>query len=338
MRILRRIAKWTGLGLLVLLALGAAWQQIAALSDDGLLSRGGSAIMVDGHRVNLVCAGSGKRTLVLDAGLGASSFEWFRLQPALARHARVCAFDRPGLGASEATAHAYDGITAADELHALTRAAALPRPFVYVGHSLGANFAQIYAARYPADVAALVLIEPGVPKDLLEDFHGTRREALALPATCAAACQAAWVAGALAVPRLAVYASGAGGKTLADSPLALAQYRAATARTSAAGVSLAYLDALPRIAWQVLDARLPSALPVLILASQIDPPPDADETAADMAKWRKAQLAYFATLTARSRDGTGPVIIAGASHSAMVMGPGAAQSERAITAFLGRLP
>ena len=93
----------------------------------------------------------------------------------VAKNGRVCAFDRPGFGASAYIAHAFDGVTAADELHALLPAAGIARPFVYVGHSLGGNFAQIYAARYPHDVEALILIEPGYPRDLLGQIHDFAR-------------------------------------------------------------------------------------------------------------------------------------------------------------------
>lgn len=336
MRRLKQILKWVGLLVLALIVLGAAYQQIGSLIDDNAVPPPGRMIAVSGHRVHLLCMGSGRRTIVLDAGLGGGTFEWHRLQPALARDATVCAFDRPGLGASDTVAHAYDAVTAADELHALAGAAHIARPFTYVGHSLGANFAQVYAARYPGDVNALVLIEPGVPEDMLEDFHGSRAEALAMPATCDAVCGTAWVMSALGIPRLIVTYVQTGATNLGDAPVALAQYRAGAARTSAAGVSLAYLRALPKIAWQVRDAKLPRTVPVLVLASEIAPPPDAGESPADMVRWRQRQLAYFATLAGASAGGEGPITIKGATHTSMVMSKPAARTTAAIAAFLAK--
>jgi pimeloyl-ACP methyl ester carboxylesterase len=44
-------------------------------------------------------------------------------------------------------------------LHALTGALALPAPYIVVGHSLGGFYAQVFARRYPKDVAAVVLVD-----------------------------------------------------------------------------------------------------------------------------------------------------------------------------------
>jgi pimeloyl-ACP methyl ester carboxylesterase len=337
MRIVGRILKWLGLGLFALIGSGAVYQQVGSLVDDATVPRMGRLVAVNGHNVLVNCTGQGKRTLVLDAGLGAASFEWFRLQPLLAANNRVCSFDRPGQGASDAIDHAYDGATAADELYAMTAAAGIATPFVYVGHSLGANFAQICAARYPGDIEALVLIEPGVPTDILEDFHGTRAEALAMPATCGGLCIAGWIAGGLGVSRFVINHVYTGASSFDHQQVAIGQYHASAARAAMPGVSAAYYAALPKIAWQVNDAAPPRTIPVLVLASAIAPPPDGGETAADMVKWRKRQLTWFSGLASHSVHGAGPITIAGSTHASMVMGAPARQTARIIEAFLAGL-
>lgn len=47
---------------------------------------------------NLRGSGSGSQTVMLEAGAIADSFTWYRVQPLLAARARVCAYDRAGLG------------------------------------------------------------------------------------------------------------------------------------------------------------------------------------------------------------------------------------------------
>ncbi|HEY4943873.1 MAG TPA: alpha/beta hydrolase [Rhizomicrobium sp.] len=336
MRLVGRIAKWLGLGVLALIVLGVIYQQIGAAIDDATVPPDGRIVEVGGHGVHVVCSGAGRRTYVLDAGLGAWSFEWYRLQPVLARSGRVCAFDRPGYGTSEAIAHAYDGVTAADELHALLPAAGISTPFVYVGHSLGANFAEIYGARYPRDVEALVLIEPGAPSDLLGNFDPiSRPAALAMPATCGAACTAAWAAGYLGVPRFIVHFIFTGAGSMGGDPDTLARYHAGASRSSAGAAGIAYFAALPKTCFQVSDIAGFGALPVLIFASSIAPPSDPGE---DMVKWRRGQLAYFAALAAKSQNGEGPVTLEGSSHASMVMGekPVRQLADR-IARFLARL-
>jgi pimeloyl-ACP methyl ester carboxylesterase len=49
---------------------------------------------------------------------------------------------------------------AADELYRLLTAAGATKPYLLIGHSIGAPIALIHAARHTADVAALVLVDP----------------------------------------------------------------------------------------------------------------------------------------------------------------------------------
>jgi pimeloyl-ACP methyl ester carboxylesterase len=45
------------------------------------------------------------------------------------------------------------------DLHALLRAAGVPGPYVFAGHSLGGLFVRLYASTYPRDVVGLVLVD-----------------------------------------------------------------------------------------------------------------------------------------------------------------------------------
>ena len=53
----------------------------------------------------------------------------------------------------------------ADELHQLLEIAAVPGPYVLVGHSYGGLVMRVFAARHAAAVAGLVLIEPAIPEE-----------------------------------------------------------------------------------------------------------------------------------------------------------------------------
>lgn len=46
------------------------------------------------------------------------------------------------------------------ELHTLLGNAAIPPPYILVGHSYGANVARLYVAEYPDEVAGMVLVHP----------------------------------------------------------------------------------------------------------------------------------------------------------------------------------
>ena len=311
--------KWLGLGLLVLLVVGAIYQQVGSALDSKLAPPAGQMVSVNGHAVHLDCIGNGRRTYLLDAGAGAGAFEWWRLQPLLAKSGRACAFDRSGLGWSESSGGTHDATASAHELAGLVRAAKISVPFIYVGHSLGANIGIIYRDLYPHDVAALVLIEPGNPKDLLEDFHGTRDEAMGQRPDCGLICYAAGAAAYLGVARLGVLVAVPGGKNL--SGRALGEYRAILARPSHVMATVSsFIDALPMTAYEDMNVRSFGDTPVIVFASSQRFNGDGFDSQADYDKWRIEQHAYLASLATMSAHGTGPVIIPDSNHSSMVMG------------------
>lgn len=318
MGIILKGLKWLGVSVLVLLAAGAIYQQVGVALDAKLAPPSRELISVNGHAVHLDCRGKGPRTYLLDAGAGAGAFEWWRLQPLLAKSGRACAFDRPGLGWSEPSGGAHDAAASARELAALVRVAKIPAPFIYVGHSLGANIAIVYRELYPHDVAALVLIEPGNPKDLLEDFHGTREQAMRQP-DCGLLCYAAGAAAYLGVARLGAAIAVTGGKNLSGPTLT--EYRAIMARPSHVMATVSsFVDALPKTAYEDMDVRSFGDTPVLVLASANRFKGDGFDSQVDYDKWRIGQHAYLASLAAMSAHGMGPIVIPDSNHSSMVMG------------------
>lgn len=113
-----------------------------------------------GRQLNLRCTGEGSPVVVLEAGSHADSSTWFRVQPLLASFTRTCAYDRAGYGFSDAGPLPRNLDADVADLHALLERAAIARPVVLVGHSLGSNIARRYATLHPADVSALVLVDP----------------------------------------------------------------------------------------------------------------------------------------------------------------------------------
>jgi pimeloyl-ACP methyl ester carboxylesterase len=144
----------------------------------------GQLIDVGGHRLHLNCTGSGSPTVVLQPGGGdmASSLGW--IAPAVAQHTRVCVYDRAGRAWSEPANHPQDGYQVAADLHTLLQTAHVPGPYVLAGHSFGGQYILAYAARYPDDVAGMVLIDatntpsspkPGASADGAAGAHGVIR-------------------------------------------------------------------------------------------------------------------------------------------------------------------
>jgi pimeloyl-ACP methyl ester carboxylesterase len=86
-----------------------------------------------GARVHVRCVGHGDATVLLIAGFGGDSTSWAAIEPAIAPHARVCSYDRPGTGERG--------------------------PYVAVGHSFGGAEAITFASLFADEVTGLVLVD-----------------------------------------------------------------------------------------------------------------------------------------------------------------------------------
>lgn len=116
-------------------------------------------VTVGGVSVHLACDGTGPSTVVLIAGFEADSTSWSAVAPDVEGSARVCTYDRPGLGASSPATGVttFDG--QANLLHDVLAAAGEPGPYVLVGHSFGGLEALEFTRRFRAEVEGIVLVD-----------------------------------------------------------------------------------------------------------------------------------------------------------------------------------
>jgi pimeloyl-ACP methyl ester carboxylesterase len=98
--------------------------------------------------------------VVFESGMGEDASTWNDVRPAIAEFAHTVAYDRPGLGQSGPTSLPRTVVQMAADLQAVLEAAKLAPPYVLVGHSLGGAVVQVFAHRYPDEVAGLVLVDP----------------------------------------------------------------------------------------------------------------------------------------------------------------------------------
>ena len=122
----------------------------------------GQLVDVGGHKLHISCTGTGSPTVVLEGGFAATSATWGWVAPAVAQHTRVCVYDRAGRGWSESAAP-QDGVAIATDLHTLLARAGEPGPYVLAGHSFGGLYVMTFAARYPDQVAGMVLLDSTSP-------------------------------------------------------------------------------------------------------------------------------------------------------------------------------
>jgi pimeloyl-ACP methyl ester carboxylesterase len=153
----------------------AASSPTAASGDfTGLVDIGG------GRQLWLECAGQGSPTILLEAGFRTRADLWSddliqpeaprtMVLPGVAAFTRVCAYDRPGTttvtegtllpSRSDPVAMPRTADESVHDLHALLAAAAVPGPYVLVGHSYGGMLMRLYASTYPDEVVGMVLVD-----------------------------------------------------------------------------------------------------------------------------------------------------------------------------------
>jgi pimeloyl-ACP methyl ester carboxylesterase len=154
------------LGFLLLGALaGAIYQRLGLRRDSKLHPPPGKLIDLGTHRLHAVEKGQGSPTIILEAGLMSTVLSWSKIQRTLAPSYRVVSYDRAGLGWSELGPMPRTADRMVEELHALLERAAIPPPYVLVGHSFGGLTMPLFAARYPQETAGVVLVDPVAPAE-----------------------------------------------------------------------------------------------------------------------------------------------------------------------------
>ncbi len=157
---------YPALAVLAAASVGATFANLSEAQVRRDFAPPGAMYDVDGHQMHLWCQGQGTPTVVLFSGLGEISTSWAHITQRVQSTTRVCAYDRVGQAWSEDVATPETGIQAADDLHALLAAAGEQGPFVLAGHSIGGPYAMVFTARYPAQVAGLVLLDSSSPEQM----------------------------------------------------------------------------------------------------------------------------------------------------------------------------
>ena len=141
----------------------------SAASNTAEVARTSEQVDIGGRSLLLECWGeraAEESTVLLIAGQGPTTSSWAPLATAFAAGGHhVCAYDRAGVGGSdaapEATRTLADQVT---DLEALLDAATLQEPVILAAHSLGSLPVVGLVARAPERVAGVVLLAPWSPR------------------------------------------------------------------------------------------------------------------------------------------------------------------------------
>lgn len=272
--------------IVLLAALGFGYESYSRSSALASATPPGTLVDVGGHRLHILCSGpqeTGQPTIVLESGVGGWSLQWQAAQEQIAAFARVCAYDRAGMGWSEAGPAPRDGRQVATELHTLLANAGESGPYVLVGASRGGQYARIFSGLFSDDVAGLVLVD-AEPEDI--------RQQSSFAASAAAQNQSAYstmsLAARLGVFRLlGAYQPGADAGSIPTMPCLPAavnylpaelhtQYLAAEGQPSCFDTVMAEETASAAREAQVRELPVADDLPVIVMThGEAELPPSA---------------------------------------------------------------
>jgi pimeloyl-ACP methyl ester carboxylesterase len=139
-------------------------------------------------------------SVILEAGIASSCLSWKPVQDRVATFARVCSYDRAGLGWSEPRSQPRTLDQLVTELRSLLQSASIPAPYILVAHSFGALIVRHFAALHPGEVSAIILVDP-VP--ICDWYPLTQQQSARLARGIKLSRRGAWLARA-GVVRLAL--------------------------------------------------------------------------------------------------------------------------------------
>jgi pimeloyl-ACP methyl ester carboxylesterase len=154
--------------ILILIVSGFLYQAWGTASDRRRFPPPGRLVECGGRRWHVIESGEGAPAVVLESGISASCLNWTSIRTEAARFTKAVSYDRASLGWSDpaGTPRLLSELT--QELHGVLQAARIPPPYVLTGHSFGGLIVRSYAAKYPNEVAGLILIDPLAARAWLE--------------------------------------------------------------------------------------------------------------------------------------------------------------------------
>ena len=106
--------------------------------------------------------GEGEPTVIILYGLASSMQEWKPMARRLSSQTRVFVYERRGYGQAAIVGSSRGSKVIVDELETMLSDLNLEGPYVLVGHSLGAIYAQAFARAHPDKTAGILLVDPSV--------------------------------------------------------------------------------------------------------------------------------------------------------------------------------
>lgn len=149
---------------ITIVCVGWTYEQIGRSRDGHMYPQVGRSVDIGRRSLNIYCSGEGTPAVIFEAGgEGGGGYSWALVQPAVARFTRACWYDRAGEGWSDPPASTPNSAATERDLHELLGRADVGPPYVLVGASIGGEHVRIYTAKFPQEVAGMVLVDSSHP-------------------------------------------------------------------------------------------------------------------------------------------------------------------------------
>lgn len=132
---------------------------VLACADSGF-------VKVKGYELEYEIAGNGSEIVLLEAGGSAGMSDWDSVFKKISEHAKVIRYSRVGNGNSTAIKQHFTSRDYADHASALLTEIGIQQPVIYVAHSYGGSVARDFAAAYPEQIKALMMLDPSSEHDV----------------------------------------------------------------------------------------------------------------------------------------------------------------------------
>lgn len=131
-------------------------------------------IDIGGRRLEAICSGTKRPSIVFESGAGRSASDWDMVRSLINPDVRSVAYSRAGQGRSDPPSseniifddgqiQVASAQSRTDDLANLLEQLNVDPPYVLVGHSLGGIYIRLFAQRFPDAVAGLVFIDSSHP-------------------------------------------------------------------------------------------------------------------------------------------------------------------------------
>lgn len=142
---------------LFLLGFGASYQNFSEKKDRGSIP--GDLVDINGSEIHIFCLGEGSPTVILENGTWGSYPDWMEVMEGVKSTARVCSYDRLGIGWSSLGEKPSESESIAKTLKTVLEKRKIDGKIILVGFSAGGIYARKYAELFPGDVTGLVLVD-----------------------------------------------------------------------------------------------------------------------------------------------------------------------------------